>query len=64
MRFMFFWKVEAESISQARLDEEKELKDQETVLSKAEAQFDADQSRHRTLKQQTTGTHTHAHTSR
>ncbi|XP_053489429.1 centromere-associated protein E isoform X2 [Ictalurus furcatus] len=46
--------VEAESISQARLDEEKELKDQETVLSKAEAQFDADQSRHRTLKQQTT----------
>ncbi|XP_053538853.1 myosin heavy chain, striated muscle isoform X2 [Ictalurus punctatus] len=46
--------VEAESISRARLDEEKELKDQETVLSKAEARFDADQSRHRTLKQQTT----------
>ncbi|KAF4083735.1 hypothetical protein AMELA_G00120100 [Ameiurus melas] len=46
--------VEAESISRARLDEEKELKDQETVLSKAEARFDADQSRHQTLKQQTT----------
>ncbi|KAK2842991.1 hypothetical protein Q7C36_011206 [Tachysurus vachellii] len=47
-------RMEAESMTRARLEEEKELKDQESMLSKVEAQFDVDQSRHRALKQQST----------
>ncbi|XP_027012879.2 myosin-7 isoform X2 [Tachysurus fulvidraco] len=47
-------RMEAESMTRARLEEEKELKDQESMLSKAEARFDVDQSRHRALKQQST----------
>ncbi|XP_058254204.1 myosin-11 isoform X1 [Hemibagrus wyckioides] len=46
--------MEAESITQARLEEEKELKDQESMLSKVEAQFDVLHSQHQALKQQTT----------
>ncbi|KAK3563374.1 hypothetical protein QTP86_023320, partial [Hemibagrus guttatus] len=46
--------MEAESITRARLEEEKELKDQESMLLKVEAQFDSHHSRHQALKQQTT----------
>ncbi|KAB5562650.1 hypothetical protein PHYPO_G00020360 [Pangasianodon hypophthalmus] len=45
--------MEVESIARAQLHEEKKLKDQKSVLSKVEAQFDVDHSQHQTLKQQT-----------
>ncbi|GAA6086418.1 myosin-7 isoform X1 [Tachysurus ichikawai] len=46
--------MEAESMTRARLEEENELKDQKSMLSKVEAQFDVNQSRHLALKQQST----------
>lgn len=39
--------MEVESIAQAHLDEELKLKDQESMLSKVEAQFNINHSRHR-----------------
>ncbi|KAI4895592.1 hypothetical protein NFI96_013123 [Prochilodus magdalenae] len=45
--------MEAESITKARLDQEEALQVQESLLKEAESQFDSDNSRYETLKQQT-----------
>ncbi|XP_053365238.1 coiled-coil domain-containing protein 150-like [Clarias gariepinus] len=46
--------MEADSVTRAQLEQEKELKDQESVLSKVEALFEVEHSRNQALKQQTT----------
>ncbi|KAF5898717.1 myosin heavy chain, striated muscle-like, partial [Clarias magur] len=46
--------MEADSVARAQREQVKELKDQESVLSKVEALFEVEHSRNQALKQQTT----------
>lgn len=43
-------------MTQARLEKERELRVQESILEQVNAQFNTDHLRHQTLKKQTTGT--------
>lgn len=49
-------KRNAESITQAHTEKERELKDQESILETVESQFDIDHLEHQTFKNQVTGT--------
>ncbi|KAI7804642.1 putative myosin-2 heavy chain, partial [Triplophysa rosa] len=54
-------KTDAESITQARLKKERELKVQKSILEQVNAQFNIDSLRHQTLKKQKTELETQKH---
>ncbi|XP_056624515.1 early endosome antigen 1 [Triplophysa dalaica] len=54
-------KMDAESITQARLKKEQELKVQKSILEQVNAQFNIDNLRHQTLKKQITELETQKH---
>lgn len=53
---LVFQKSNVESITQAHKEKEQELKDQESILEMVESQFDIENIKNQTLKNQITGT--------